>query len=98
MRISDWSSDVCSSDLALYAACFDGQLYAAQLDAHPALQPIHDLGLGAPNGLAAGPDGTLFISNGPLATTALPNPKIVRLTLDPNDPFSVTEQIGRAHV
>src|SRR3546814_15578251 len=65
MRISDWSSDVCSSDL---------------------------LGLGAPNGLAAGPDGTLFISNGPLATTALPNPKIVRLTLDPNDPFSVTEQ------
>src|SRR3546814_7617747 len=53
---------------ALYAACFDGQLYAAQLDAHPALQPIHDLGLGAPNGLAAGPDGTLFISNGPLAT------------------------------
>src|SRR3546814_19557948 len=77
MRISDWSSDVCSSDL---------------LDAHPALQPIHDLGLGAPNGLAAGPDGTLFISNGPLATTALPNPKIVRLTLDPNDPFSVTEQ------
>src|SRR3546814_15123216 len=114
MRISDWSSDVCSSDLAytatalydgscnftgmaivgeaLYAACFDGQLYAAQLDAHPALRPIHDLGLGAPNGLAAGPDGTLFISNGPLATTALPNPKIVRLTLDPNDPFSVTEQ------
>src|SRR3546814_15542515 len=34
---------------ALYAACFDGQLYAAQLDAHPALQPIHALGLGAPN-------------------------------------------------
>lgn len=76
----------------LYANCFDGRLYAARLDAHPALQPIHDLGLGAPNGLVDGPDGELFLVNGPLATTALPDPKIVRLKLDPADPFKVVEQ------
>lgn len=76
----------------LYVNCFDGRLYAAQLDAHPSLQPIHDLGLGAPNGLAAGPDGALYIANGPLATAALPDPKIVRVTLDPGNPLSVTGQ------
>lgn len=80
------------SGTVLYANCFDGQLYAAQLSAHPALQPIHDLGLAAPNGLAAGPDGALYLVNGPLATNALPAPKIVRLRLDPADPFHVIDQ------
>ncbi len=76
----------------LYANCFDGQLYAAPLQATPRLQPIHDLGLAAPNGLVDGPDGELYLANGPLATNALPNPKIVRLRLDPNDPLRVIEQ------
>ncbi|TJY56644.1 hypothetical protein E4T66_18960 [Sinimarinibacterium sp. CAU 1509] len=76
----------------LYANCFDGRLYAARLTAAPALQPIHALGLAAPNGLVAGPDHDLYLVNGPLATTALPDPKIVRLTLDPADPFTVQEQ------
>ncbi len=76
----------------LYANCFDGQLYAAQLTATPQLQPIHDLGLASPNGLATGPEGELYVVNGPLATTALPDPKIVRLRFDANDPFVVTEQ------
>lgn len=76
----------------LYANCFDGRLYAARIDAHPSLQPIHDLDLAAPNGLAAGPDGALYLANGPLPTAALPDPKIVRVTLDPADPFSVTGQ------
>jgi sugar lactone lactonase YvrE len=76
----------------LYANCFDGRLYAAQLTAAPLLQPIHDLGLAAPNGLVDGPDGELYLVNGPLAPSALPDPKIVRLRLDPADPFRVIEQ------
>lgn len=76
----------------LYANCFDGQLYAARLSAQPQLQAIHALGLASPNGLAAGPDGELYVVNGPLATSALPAPKIVRLRLDANDPLRVVEQ------
>ncbi len=76
----------------LYANCFDGQLYAARLTAQPRLQAIHALGLASPNGLATGPDGELYVVNGPLATSALPAPKIVRLRLDPADPFKVLEQ------
>lgn len=76
----------------LYANCFDGQLYAARLTAQPKLAAIHTLGLAAPNGLAGGPDGELYVVNGPLATTALPSPKIVRLKLAPNDPLKVLEQ------
>lgn len=76
----------------LYANCFDGQIYAGRIAAAPVrLQAIHDLGLGAPNGLAAGPDGSLYLANGPIATTALPDPKIVRLRFG-SDPFVVTEQ------
>lgn len=76
----------------LYANCFDGQLYAARLTAQPQLTPIHDLGLASPNGLATGPDGELYVVNGPLATSALPAPKIVRLKLDASDPMKVVEQ------
>lgn len=77
----------------LYANCFDGQLYAAQLTSQPVMRPIHQLGLSAPNGLTTGPDGELYLVNGPLASNALPSPKIVRLKFDANDPFKVVEQI-----
>jgi hypothetical protein len=77
----------------LYAASFDGQLYAAELSAEPVLQAIHTLaGMAAPNGVVVGPDGELFIVNGPLPVGALPDPKIVRLRLDPADPLRVIEQ------
>lgn len=76
----------------LYANCFDGQLYAAQLTAQPKLAPIHALGLTAPNGLATGPDGELYVVNGPLSTTGLPDPKIVRLRLDAQNPMQVVDQ------
>jgi len=76
----------------LYANCFDGRLYAARLTASPTLRAIHDYGLAAPNGLATGPDGALYLTNGPLATTALPDPNIVRVVLDPSDPFNVLSQ------
>lgn len=76
----------------LYANCFDGRLYAARLTAAPQLAPIHDLGIAGPNGLVDGPDGELYLVNGPIATTALPDPKIVRLRFDAADPFKVVEQ------
>ncbi len=76
----------------LYANCFDGRLYAARLTAAPLLRPIHDLGLAAPNGLVDGADGDLYLVNGPLASSALPEPKIVRLRLDPDDPLRVVDQ------
>ena len=75
----------------LYANGFDGQLYAARLTARPELAPIHPLGLAAPNGLSTGPDGELYIVNGPLGSN-LPDPKIVQLRLDPTNPMHVQKQ------
>jgi hypothetical protein len=76
----------------LYANCFDGQLYAATLTGTPALTPIHDLGLAAANGLTDGPDGELYAVNGPLSPSAFPDPKIVRIDLDPANPLAVLAQ------
>lgn len=73
----------------LYANCFDKQLYAARLTAHPQLRPIHQYDIAAPNGLTDGPGNTLFLANGPLATNALPNPQLRRLKLDDLDPMKV---------
>lgn len=77
----------------LYVNCFtDGNLYAARLTATPSLASIHDLGLGIPNGMSTGPDGELYIVNGPIPSSEFPDPKIVRLIFDPSDPMTVVEQ------
>ncbi len=79
----------------LYAATFDGGLYAARLDQVPlALTPIHALGITSANGMAAGPDGELYIINGPLPVGGpRPAPKIVRVRFAQDDPLTVTEQV-----
>lgn len=79
----------------LYAACFDLHLYAANLsDAVPKLQAIYSLaGMAAPNGMTSGPDGELYIADGPISTSHLPSPKIVRLQFDAADPMKVTQQL-----
>ncbi|PTU32937.1 hypothetical protein [Stenotrophobium rhamnosiphilum] len=76
----------------IYAAAFDGNLYAARLnDNPPAFKAIHALGMSSANGMTAGPDGELYIVNGPLGAS-IPAPKIIRLRFG-SDPMKVTEQI-----
>ena len=79
----------------LYAACFDLHLYAANLsDAVPKLQAIYSLaGMAAPNGMTSGPDGELYVADGPISTSHSPSPKIVRLQFDAADPMKVTQQL-----
>lgn len=73
----------------LYANGFGGTLYAGRLDARPmALAAIHATGLDSANGLTAGPDGELYLVNGPLTQT----PAILRLRLDALDPLKVLSQ------
>lgn len=78
----------------LYVSCFDLRLYALHLDqAKARLQPIYNLtGMAAPNGMTDGPQGELYLVDGPLSSSQLPSPKIVRLRFDPSDPLKVTEQ------
>lgn len=76
----------------VYAAAFDGNLYAARItDKVPAFTAIHALGMSSANGMTSGPDGSLYIVNGPLGSS-LPDPKIIRLRFG-SDPMTVTEQV-----
>lgn len=82
----------------LYASCASGALYAGRLDAPPLqLQPIFQMtGMCIANGTAVGADGNLYVVDEPLGATPgtclPPDPKIVRLTLDPADPMHVLSQ------
>src|SRR3546814_18795162 len=61
MRISDWSSDVCSSDLRVRASGRDhGAIYYAKADgSHITRQRTEVMG---PNGIGLSPDGrTLYV-------------------------------------
>ncbi len=78
----------------LYVACFDLRLYALHLDqAGARLQPVYSLaGMAAPNGMCDGPDGELYLADGPLSSSQLPSPKLVRLDFDAADPLKVVKQ------
>lgn len=79
----------------LYANCGDGSLWAGSLNAKPmAIQRIFQMtGVAFANGLVDGPDGrTLYLADGPLPTSSLPSPKLVKLTLDASNPMKVLNQ------
>lgn len=79
----------------LYANCGDGSLWAGNLNMRPmSIKRIFQMtGVALANGLVDGPDGrTLYLADGPLPTSGLPSPKLVKLTLDAEDPMKVLMQ------
>lgn len=104
-------------DNILYAVCGDSRLFAGEISDTPVLSQIYNFAenMCIPNGATLGPDGKIYVVDEPLNPTCLPpDPRIVRLSIDPEDPFNITEQetwvqggalgllflnqIGRAHV
>jgi hypothetical protein len=79
----------------LYANCGDGSLWAGSLSTRPmSIKRIFQMtGVALANGLVDGPDGrSLYLADGPLPTSSLPSPKLVKLTLDATDPMTVLTQ------
>lgn len=75
----------------VYAMTFDGVLHASRDGGF--FVPIQQLSaMHAANGMVAGPGGELYVVNGPLSSNTLPDPKIVRVRLDPADPLHVVGQ------
>lgn len=87
-------SGIVQREASIYALCTDAAGASALMlfdaDAgEPVPESIFTLtGMTLPNGLAAGPDHTLFVTDGPIAV----EPKIVRLQLDSADPRVVLAQ------
>jgi hypothetical protein len=76
----------------LYAVCSGQRLFAGRLDAEPLLEPVFDfVGMCIPNGMTDGPDGNLYVADEPLSV-CVPDPKIVRLNVDPDDPLQILGQ------
>ncbi|WP_138517959.1 hypothetical protein [Limnobacter alexandrii] len=79
----------------LYANCGDGTLWAGALNKSPmTITPVFNYtGMALANGLTSSADGqTLYAVDGPLAATALPSPKIVKLAIAANNPLQVDNQ------
>lgn len=79
----------------LYANCGDGTLWAGSLNSNPMrISPIFNYnGMALANGLTASADGkSLYAVDGPLSTTTLPSPKIVRLSVSSNNPLTIDTQ------
>lgn len=78
----------------LYATCADGGLFAAPLGS-PVMEliRIYELqNMSLPNGMTDGPDRCLYITDGPLSLTAVPNPQIMRVCPDTSSPMEITSQ------
>lgn len=80
-------------DDILYAVCGDSRFFAGEITDTPVLSQIYTFeeNMCIPNGASLGPDGKIYVVDEPL-NVCIPDPRIVRLTLDPNDPFKVIEQ------
>lgn len=76
----------------LYASSGDGRLWAGKLDNPPVVAPIHAMtGMCIANGTALGADGRIYVVDEPL-NICVPDPKIKRFTIDPNDPLKVINE------
>ncbi len=80
-------------DDMLYAVCGDSRLFAGKITNTPVLTQIYTFAenMCIPNGAALGPDGRIYVVDEPL-NVCVPDPRIVRLTIDPDDPFNIIEQ------
>lgn len=79
----------------LYAVCGDSRLFAGEITSTPVLTQIYTFteNMCIPNGATLGLDGKIYVVDEPLNPTCIPpDPRIVRLTVDPNDPFNIIEQ------
>ena len=76
----------------LYASSGDGRLWGGALTATPQIAPIHTMsGMCIANGTALGADGNLYVVDEPL-NVCIPDPKIKRFTIDPNDPLKIVNE------
>src|SRR3546814_6208899 len=102
MRISDWSSDVCSSDLIEQAMSILQGLAADGAGDYPLLARLRLAALQAESGDGAGAIDTYrSIAENPDARPPYRDVAVVMLAmhrLDGGDPDELIGQIGRAHV
>lgn len=77
----------------LYAACGDSRFFAGELTSTPVLTQIYTFAenMCIPNGAVLGPDDKIYVVDEPL-NVCIPDPRIVRLTIDPDDPMQIIEQ------
>jgi hypothetical protein len=79
----------------LYANCGDGTLWAGALNQTPVtISPVFNYeGMALANGLTSSADGqTLYAVDGPIATSSLPSPKIVKLKIAASNPLQIENQ------
>lgn len=77
----------------LYANCADSTLFGGAIGQTTLIEPIYNYsGVSFANGMAFDNEGRLYTVDGPVSTSGLPTPKIVRLTIAANDPNSITNQ------
>lgn len=77
----------------LYANCADGTLFGGAITTNTLIEPIYNyVGVSFANGMAVDSSGRLYTVDGPVSSSGLPTPKIVRLIIDASDPSNITSQ------